>query len=139
MSDWNPRYVAYAATEGLDPEAMLARDRERYPGGCMGGFTIWVQDRWTEWGQLTGHPRGRSSDAFVSKSAHAAFDAWLALRETPRDELSARLRAAKESIDAAYWAFTRQSRAQPPALVCPEAYLERNAIETELKRRKRAA
>ena len=25
-------------------------------------------------------------------------------------------------IDAAYWAFCRQARANPPSMVCPEAY-----------------
>lgn len=34
MKQWNPRYIAYCAdTGGLGPEATLARDAERWPGG----------------------------------------------------------------------------------------------------------
>lgn len=44
-NDWNPRFVAYAKSNGLTPEQQLAKDRSRYPGGCMAGFITWIQDK----------------------------------------------------------------------------------------------
>jgi len=75
----NPRYLAYAKAHGtLDPEAVLARDRERYPGGCMTGFIVWLGYRWAEWLKATGRRRP------LTEEDHAAFDAWLSERaETP--------------------------------------------------------
>lgn len=43
--EWNPIYVAYAKAHGRSPEAMLAHDRERWPGGAMAGFMIWNSKR----------------------------------------------------------------------------------------------
>ena len=40
--DWNPRYVIYALAHGNTPDVMLAKDKERYKGGCMCGFILWV-------------------------------------------------------------------------------------------------
>ena len=75
----NPRYVAYAKAHGApDPDAMLARDRERYPGACMAGFIVWLGYRWAEWLKTTGKRRP------LTNEDHAAFDAWLSERaETP--------------------------------------------------------
>ena len=48
-NDWNPRYLAYCrATGGLSPDATLERDREQYPGGCMCGFILWINDMITK-------------------------------------------------------------------------------------------
>ena len=43
QSHWQPRYLAYVAAEGIpgDPTATLARDRQRWPCGCMLGFIVW--------------------------------------------------------------------------------------------------
>lgn len=42
QTEWNPRYLQYCrANGGLSPDAMLERDREQYPGGCMCGFILW--------------------------------------------------------------------------------------------------
>jgi hypothetical protein len=51
---WNPRYLAYAKAHGHegDPEGMLEHDREAWPGGCMCGFMLWIQARWSEHGKL---------------------------------------------------------------------------------------
>lgn len=39
----NPTYLRYCAEHGeTDPNVMLARDSERYPGGRMAGFQLWV-------------------------------------------------------------------------------------------------
>ena len=51
-----------------------------------------------------------------------------------RAALETELQACEERIDAAYWAFTRQARAKPPSLVCPEAYARRNEIRALLGR-----
>ena len=45
----NPRYLAYAKAHGKTPAGMLASDTERWPGGKMAGFILWVGARWAEW------------------------------------------------------------------------------------------
>lgn len=45
MEQWNPRYVLWAKKHGLSPEAMLEKDKEDWPGGCMVGFSLWIQER----------------------------------------------------------------------------------------------
>ena len=37
--------------------------------------------------------------------------------------------ALREEIDAAYWRFTRQARALPPSMQCPQAYARLAAIK----------
>mgnify|MGYP001583008765 CR=1 FL=1 len=73
--DWNPRFVAYAKSQGCaDPDAVLDLDRERYPGGCMTGFTLRIPEQWAAWRKLKGY-RG---DRIMSDQDHAEFDVWLA-------------------------------------------------------------
>jgi len=60
------------------------------------------------------------------------------LRGLSDDELMRRRKVAEQQIANAYWAFTRQSRANPPPLVCPDAYKQRTAISIEQQRRRRA-
>lgn len=69
----NPRYVAYAASEGLQPRAMLARDKRRYPGGHMCGFTLWISERWQVWRRIN---RVRH-DAPLFEDDHRSFDAFI--------------------------------------------------------------
>ena len=67
----NPRYLAYCkATGDLTPEETLARDKERWPGGCMTGFMFWVQGKWAEWRKLN----GRSRDSVVTEDDQQSFD-----------------------------------------------------------------
>lgn len=70
---WNARYVAYARAHGADPDVMLTRDRERWPGGVMAGFILWIGERWAAWDGAHGygpsHVRGQEE--------HKAFTAWL--------------------------------------------------------------
>lgn len=55
---WNPRYVAYAKAHGAaDPDEMLERDRETWPGGCMIGFSLWIQERWRVFAESLGVSR----------------------------------------------------------------------------------
>jgi hypothetical protein len=51
---WNPRYVAYASAHGATPEVMLLTDKERYPGGCMAGFIMWISTQMQAF--LRAHP-----------------------------------------------------------------------------------
>ena len=79
MSD---RYRLYAMAVGASsPEAALATDRKRYPGGHLAGFIVWIQARWQEWRRETGY-EGAAVDA-----AHDAFDEWLAIVVTPQTEM----------------------------------------------------
>lgn len=73
-SDVNPRYLAYCRAQGCAaPEAMLALDEERYPGGRMAGFMLWIGERWRAWKQAVGLGR----DAILGEAEHAAFDRWI--------------------------------------------------------------
>ena len=39
----NPRYLAYCKTHGLTPEEMKEKDANRFPGGSMTGFILWIR------------------------------------------------------------------------------------------------
>lgn len=45
----NPRYLAYCVAHGRTPEEMLAHDAERFPGGKMAGFIVWISRQVREW------------------------------------------------------------------------------------------
>jgi hypothetical protein len=71
---WNPRYLAYCRSQGeADPEAMMALDAQRFPGGCMSGFCCWIQDKWREFDAQKGY----GSRHVRTNADHAEFDAWL--------------------------------------------------------------
>lgn len=72
---WNPRYVAYASSEGLTPKEILAKDKERWPGGHMAGFMSWVRRHWEMWDRAQGHSRARCDER--PDSDYTAFTAWL--------------------------------------------------------------
>lgn len=65
------RYVQYARAHGLDPDAMLERDRKAWPGGCMTGFIVWIGEQWRAWAAP-----GRIPEV-LTDAHHAAFDRWL--------------------------------------------------------------
>lgn len=71
--DWNPRFLAYATSRGMTPEAALEHDREAYPGGVMCGFVLWINDRWKEWRRARGVP----SLSVLGESDHADFDKFI--------------------------------------------------------------
>lgn len=75
-TDWQPRYLAYCRAHGTpDPDAMLARDSERWPGGCMTGYILWINERWREWRASRGMP---GTDLVpVTEQEHAEFTEWL--------------------------------------------------------------
>jgi hypothetical protein len=85
---WNPRYVAYAKAHGRTPDEMLASDADRYPGGKMCGFTLWIRAKWSEWRKLfgpepvkirrlQGAPDLGYWDWHPGDADHKHFDEWL--------------------------------------------------------------
>jgi hypothetical protein len=75
---WTHRYTSYARSHGLTPEQMIAQDADRYPGGRMAGFIIWIGQQWDAWEKATGRPsRHRVA---LTLPEHQAFDEWLAGR-----------------------------------------------------------
>jgi hypothetical protein len=50
----NTVYVSYCAAHGKTPEEMLEHDSEKYPGGTMTGYVLWVEKRKKEF--LADHP-----------------------------------------------------------------------------------
>lgn len=74
---WNPRYLAYCAATGAStPDEALARDRERWPGGCMTGYITWINAQWEGFAKSVGIPR-RVIELQLGFDVHARFDAWL--------------------------------------------------------------
>lgn len=71
-NDFNPRYVLYAKVHGMQPEDMLLRDDEAYPGGKMTGFILWMGRRLTE-------AKAAYPEWFIDRNLydHAGFDEWL--------------------------------------------------------------
>ena len=72
-TDWNPRYVAYAASQGRTPDDQLAHDRAEKPGAHMVPFILWIGARWADYRHA--HRLGRLDP--VTAAGHEAFDAWL--------------------------------------------------------------
>lgn len=70
------RYQAYAAAHDRTPEAMLAHDRQRSPGGQMTGYTRWIAEQWDAFGIPI---MSRST----SDAEQDAFTTWLTERTTP--------------------------------------------------------
>lgn len=91
----NPRYVAYCTAHGSDPDAMLEADRERWPGGIMTGFVLWMSARWQAWRRL--NSRGRF-DA-ISAEDQKAFDVWLGENEAEHREMVLRGQAAEVEVE----------------------------------------
>jgi len=72
--DKNPRYLAYCRAHGeSDPVAMLARDKEAWPGGRMCGYVLWMGDKWRAWRTAN----KRKADDVLTREDHQSFDAWL--------------------------------------------------------------
>lgn len=77
---WNPRFVRYAQAHDKTPDAMLAHDIERFPGGRMAGFTIWMRQQWAEFDRVHKH----GPNHVRGPAEQDAFDAWLEEREKTR-------------------------------------------------------
>jgi hypothetical protein len=70
---WNPRYAAYAKAHDRAPEQMILDDDERWPGGCMTGFILWVSGKWRTWNELNGWPQNEPH----GEEQQDAFDVWI--------------------------------------------------------------
>jgi len=71
---WNTRYLEYARAHGTSsPTAMLARDEQKYPGGRMAGFILWIGRRWEDWRWKN----GRNANDPLTQADQDSFDAWL--------------------------------------------------------------
>jgi len=73
---WNPRYIAYAKDSGYTPEEMLEVDHDRWPGGVMTGFILWIRDEWDMWIREN-YPGHRRSSLVLSAKDHKDFNRWL--------------------------------------------------------------
>jgi hypothetical protein len=71
MDEYQSRYIAYAHSNGKTPYEMMEHDRQRYPGGCMCGFIVWINSLWRIWDELN---PGRSPH---TERDHDDFDLWL--------------------------------------------------------------
>lgn len=76
VTEWNPRYVLYAKEHGKEPAEMVAYDAERYPGGKMAGFMVWISERWTEFDAFFGCKPGCEDSRTDQRMKE--FDDWLA-------------------------------------------------------------
>ena len=72
----NPNYRAYSRAHGMSPDDMLAHDMQRWPGGCMAGFIVWI-------GEQRAVLRRAHPEAFVSGNV-VDETAWLAWLEDSR-------------------------------------------------------
>lgn len=70
MSEWNPRYLAYARANGRHPTMQQRHDHIMFPGGANAGFICWIANRWAEYRA----ERKLSLNAILSDADHKAFD-----------------------------------------------------------------
>jgi hypothetical protein len=52
IKKWNPRFVAYAKSNGNTPEQQLIKDDKKFPGGKMIGFMNWISEKKSEFKKL---------------------------------------------------------------------------------------
>jgi hypothetical protein len=71
---YQPRYRLYAKSQGRTPFQQLAFDDKKWPGGRSIGFILWMREKWNEWFEQSGLPRGE----FEYRTLYTKeFDAWL--------------------------------------------------------------
>jgi len=71
QTEFNHRYVAYAAAHGRTPAEQLNRDHHK-----MHEYIIWIQAQWRRWGLETGE-RPDWGGLTWSDRQNRAFDSWL--------------------------------------------------------------
>ncbi|MHC1728536.1 MAG: hypothetical protein AB9866_21470 [Syntrophobacteraceae bacterium] len=57
-------------------------DDERFPGGIMTGFMLWMSKMWDEWHRVRHIPRSRNY--ILSESEILDFDQWLQEKGNPK-------------------------------------------------------
>lgn len=67
----NPRYVAYAKSQGRTPEQQFEHDQNEYPDGAMIGFILWISETRREFKKQ--HPACFLHDKIVDQWAWDAF------------------------------------------------------------------
>lgn len=72
MTTFQPNFIAYATAHNMTPEAILERDRIQWPGGCMVGFMLWIQERKSQFLKL--YPE---HNAFGNIANLEAWAKWL--------------------------------------------------------------
>lgn len=80
MERWNPRYVAYARAHGNTPVYQSALDRERFPGGRMAGYLVWLGKQYRAYTAA-----GLHAGSVWTDRDHAEFDDWLLAQTTRSD------------------------------------------------------
>jgi len=71
-NEYNPRYLAYCNHHNKTPDQMMEYDKERAPGGCMGPFIIWINQKWRTYDRLPPELYGIHNEI-----AHIQFDDML--------------------------------------------------------------
>ena len=75
---WNPRYLAYCRAHGQsDPAKQLDMDAERWPGGVMCGFILWMMNRLSEFNALQGCRNSEICHLELGNRWDSLFDAML--------------------------------------------------------------
>jgi hypothetical protein len=72
-NEYNPRYLAYCNHHGKTPDQMMEFDKQRSPGGCMGPFILWIDQKWRKYDSL--HPELKGLPR--SANTHIQFDDML--------------------------------------------------------------
>ncbi len=65
----NPRWLAYCSAHGRKSDAQLAHDEREFPGGCMTGFILWINEQKAEF--YKSHP-----EAFLDRWSIMDQAAW---------------------------------------------------------------
>lgn len=66
---FQPYFVAYAKSNGREPQAQLDHDKTEWPGGCMCGFMLWIGDRKTAFHKI-------QPEAFIGDYSIGNHEAW---------------------------------------------------------------
>ena len=81
---WQPRYANWGRLHGRSPEDQLLQDRSDWPGGSMCGFTLWNNERITDYARAYPErffsPIKTSWDRHGGRpilTDHEGYDIWL--------------------------------------------------------------
>lgn len=85
---WNPNYMAYAASQNLSPEECMTKDAEKYPGGKMAGFMIWMSEQICEFDKIHRPADTYSTPGFYSPNQKHYIRNQKALSEWIQNKVS---------------------------------------------------